>query len=152
MSVKTRIAVYKINNGKSEFEYAFYRRIDNEYTMIMNKGLELFPDLESKDLNVFLHGNTYILAHVVRENGFVDLKPLLSGICNTVIFHPNGNVTYKDFAIVRSGKLGTTDMYEYSIKIMDQVNAVLGLQIPVFNDLNAALDYIDKNESIIICK
>ena len=62
---------------------------------------------------------------------------------------PNGNVLYNGFTIVRSGKPGTDDKFEYEIVFVSNFktsnNIGKLLKAPKFNSAEDAIKYIDRN-------
>lgn len=87
-------------------------------TALYNLIIGLFPQIDTQNLNITTHGNTLISCMVEHVNGvIVDIHPLISCICNDIELYENGNAFYRDTWIVKCGKAGTNDKFEYLVPI-----------------------------------
>lgn len=87
----------------------------NPEQFIFNTALYLYPNEDNTKFSIFAYKpGKYCLASTPNDL-FIGAHPLINGIVFDVEFYTNGNVRYRGFDIVQSGKLGTTTDFVYSI-------------------------------------
>lgn len=145
MAFKTekRMSIYSVGESHTKFVRAV--RTSGELAVdpghvIYTTALELYPDEDSSKFSIFnYHIHDYCLAII---NGIKFTKdtvyPLINGIENDVQICDNGNVRYRGFEIIKSGKIGSTT--ECVCCIYNNDKAIIGNS----DSLDAALDLIDR--------
>lgn len=107
--------------------------------VIFTTALELYPNEDSLKFSIFnYHIHDYCLA-IIDGIMFTEntVCPLINGIVNDVQICDNGNVRYRGFEIIKSGKICSTTECIYSSYDMD------GVLMNYSDTLDAALDQID---------
>lgn len=119
---KTRRAImYNVSDSKTcKFHSAINlpEEVKDPSTALYNLTIGLFPQIDGRNLNIVPYGNTLISGTVEHVNGvIVSIRPLISCICNDITLYENGNAFYRDIWIVKCGKEGTNDKFEYLVPI-----------------------------------
>lgn len=119
--IRRRAIMYNVSDGKTcKFHSAIHlpEGVKDPSTALYNLTISLFPQIDGRNLNITTHGNTLISCTVDHVNGvIVSIRSLISCICNDIELYENGNAYYRDTWIVKCGKAGTNDNFEYLVPI-----------------------------------
>ena len=109
--------------------------------VIFNTALDLYPNKDSTRFSIFAYNlGNYCLASIPNDI-FIGTHPLINGIVFNVEFYANGNVRYRGFDIVQSGKLGTTTDFVYSVYTKNGVLCKENIDGSIYD----VLEIIDKS-------
>lgn len=139
--LETRMSIYDVASGPTKFVRAV--KISGELAanpghVIFTTALELYPNEDSNKFFVFnYHKHDYCLAIIDGIIFTKDVVPLINGIVNDMQICYNGNVKYRGFTIVRSGRIDSTSKYVYST--YNSNRAIINQS----DTLDTALDRID---------
>lgn len=158
-----KFSVHDIGHGKKNGSYTMIGVVDNFSTKnpdsIRNLTKMLkkeFPnyDVESNNVIVFEYGGIGAVSAIERDGNLITKLILLANIIPINAYTlPNGNVLYKGFTIVRSGKPGTDDKFEYEITFISnpKTNSIEKLAgAPKFESADDAIVYIYR-KGISVC-
>ena len=141
-----RAILYDVSSGTAKFHSAvtLHNNVKDPSSVVYNTTIELFPSIDTRNLNIMIHGNDYIACVVEMMGGFVvKTRALISCICRDIEVHSNGNILYNDTTIIKYGKPDSKDKYGYSIFDKNMQNAGY---FKVFDSLEDACAYIDHNQ------
>ena len=139
-----RVIMYDVSDGNRRFYAAttLPTGVKDPSTIVYNTTIGLFPDIDSRYLNIITHGNNLISCFVEVEMGIVvKFKPLISCVCENIEFYENGNAFYRNTWIIRFGEMGSKDKYGY---VVPNVKAEKAGTLNCFNSLEDAYEFIDK--------
>lgn len=113
----------------------------NPEHVIFNTALDLYPNQDNTEFSIFAYKpRKYCLASTPNDL-FIGAHPLINGIVFNVEFYANGNVRYRGFDIVQSGKLGTITDFVYSVYTKNGVLCKENINGSIYD----VLEDIDKN-------
>lgn len=113
----------------------------NPEFVIFNASIERYPNRDNSTFCIFTYNlGNYCLASIPNDL-FIGTLPLINGIVFDVEFYANGNVRYRGFDIVKSGKLGTTSDFVYSVYNKNEVLCKENINGTIYDVLEA----IDKH-------
>lgn len=142
--IEKRMSIYDVGENPIKFVRAV--KISGELAadpghVVFTTALEQYHhENSSKFTSLTFNIHNYCIA-IVDGTMLVDgnVHPLINGIVNDVQICDNGNVRYRGYEIIRSGKIGSTSEYVYSTYNSD------GALMNHSDSLDTALDRIDTN-------
>ena len=137
-----RVIMYDVSGNNPVFYSAtkLPTEIKDASAFVYNATITSFPDIDTKNLNIMVHGNNITSCVVKMEKGIiVSVKPLISSICEDIELYPNGNVLYRGICIIRFGDAGSKDKYGYTIAYTGKKD-----NFRCFPSAEDACDFIDK--------
>lgn len=116
-----RAIMYNVSDNKTcKFHSAINlpEGVNDPSTALYNLTIGLFPQIDMRSLYIMPHCNTLISCMMDHVDGvIVGIHPLISCIYNDIDLYENGNAFYRDTWIVKCGKAGTNDKFEYLVSI-----------------------------------
>lgn len=148
-----KYAVYDVGHGKKDGSYPMIGILD---PLDLHSGIDLdkelverFPNYEitSTGTDMIYHDDIGVIFAIERDDDAITkMIPLVNIVQIKGDTLPNGNVLYKGFTIIRSGKPGTNDKFEYEIAFISNLttNSIEKLpRAPKFKSAEDAIKYID---------
>ena len=142
---KTRAVMYDVSSGEPKFckSKTLPDGVKDVSAEVYNTTIALFLLIDGRDINMIAHDNSVIASSVERSNGIITkIRPLITCTIEHVEIYPNGNIEYRGFDIIKSGKIGSRTDYSYAICRDDN------MLLDNIDSLDDALDRIDKAESM----
>ena len=151
---KYKAAVYDVGHGKKDGSYPMIGILDPSdlhSSIDLDKELEeRFPNYEitTTGTDMIYHDDIGVIFAIERDGDMITkMIPLVNIVQIKGDTLPNGNVLYNGFIIIRSGKPGTDDKFEYEIAFISNLktNSIGKLpKAPKFKSAEDAIKYIDR--------
>ena len=152
-----KFSVYDIGHGKKNGSYPVIGEIEafsaknpdsiENLCKMLQKEFHNY-DFMSNDVAVLDYGDIGVVFAIEHDGNLITKTILLANIVPINIdILPNGNVLYNGFTIIRSGKPGTVDKFEYEITFISDLktNSISYAKAPKFESAEDAIMYIDRN-------
>ena len=139
-----RAVLYNVSDGTVKFHSAvtLTNNVKDPSAIVYNTTIELFPSIDTKNLNIMVHGNSVIACVVEKPAGVVvNAHTLITCICENIEAYPNGNRLYKGTTIIQYGNPDGKNEFRYAICKTNQ-NAG---SFKIFESAEDAYAYIDTN-------
>ena len=149
-----KYTVYDVGHGKKDGSYPVIGILDSSdlhSSIDLDKELaERFPNYEitTTGTDMIYHDDIGVIFAIERDGDMITkMIPLVNIVQIKGDTLPNGNVIYNGFTIIRSGKPGTDDKFEYEIGFISNLrtNSFEKLpKAPKFESAEDAIAYIDR--------